>query len=207
LEKFTNSIINYTTTFILKVPKLILDFFILLFVIFYALKDGKPAVDKMFKAVPLKEHNKEHLRNKMSKVTAALLYGIIVVGILQGLVAMIGLYIFNVPSPLLWGLVMIILSILPFVGAWMVWLPAALFKIFGGDFSNGFGLVIFGTLIVGTIDNIIRPKLVGVRAKIHPLTVLLGVVGGIMFFGFMGVILGPLILELCLTFLSIYREK
>lgn len=207
LGEATNFILSYTATFILKIPKFIIGFFIMLFTIFYAFKDGKKFINNLFKWIPLKEKNKEHLRKRIDEVTAALIYGIMIIAIIQGLVAMVGFYIFNVPSPLFWGIIMILLSVIPFTGSWLVWFPAAMIKMVGGDFNNGVGLLLYGLLIVSTIDNIIRPKIVGSRAKIHPLTVLIGVVGGMFLFGIIGIILGPLLLEIFLVFLSIYREK
>ena len=191
----------------MKVPKLILDFFIMLFVIFYTLKDGKNAVNSVMKIVPLKEKSKTLLAKRFSDMVAALIYGIVVVAIIQGAVATAGFYIFGIPSPLFWGLAMTILSILPFIGAWLVWFPAALLRIFAGDLTSGVGLMLYGILIVSTIDNLIRPKLVGIKAKVHPLVILLGVVGGISLFGIIGIIIGPLLLGLLLTFLTIYRER
>ena len=140
-------------------------------------------------------------------VIYATIYGVIITAIIQGIIGTIGLLIFGVQNPILWGMVMIILAMLPFVGAGLVWFPAAIIKIAGGDLFNGFGLLFYGLFIVSTIDNMIRPKLIGARANIHPVVILLGVLGGLAVFGLMGLIIGPLCLSILMVFIDFYVSE
>ncbi len=204
LNKFSLSVARGTSDFLISLPRRILSFFVTFFTIFYLFKQGRTFVEKIKEHVPLKESHKKDLILKFDSVIYASLYGLVLTAIIQGATGAIGLWIFGVESPVLWGIVMIILAMFPFVGPMFVWLPAALFKIFVGDYFNGFGLLLFGLFIVSTIDNIVRPKIVGAKGKIHPVTVVLGVFGGIELFGLLGIIIGPLVLSLSLVFLDLY---
>ena len=166
--------------------------------------DGKRIIDKLKGHIPLRAKQKEELANRFSNVIYASIYGMIVTAFVQGAVGALGFWIFDVSSPILWGLVTVIVAILPFVGAALVWLTAAIFKLAAGDTFNGLGLLFYGMFIISTIDNLIRPGIIGSRAKIHPSVVLLGVLGGVELFGFLGIIIGPLILSILTIFLDLY---
>lgn len=204
LNRLTLSLAKETSDFVIALPGKVLQFFAMLFIMFYLFKDGQNVVEQIQDHIPLREVHKRHITKKFSSVIYASLYGLVMTAFIQGTAGAIGLWIFNVPSPLLWGLVMIILSMLPFVGASFVWFPAAIYKLFTGETFNGIGLILYGLFIVSTIDNIIRPKLIGSKGKIHPVMVLLGVLGGIRVFGLLGIILGPLIFAIFNVFLDIY---
>lgn len=205
LQKIPLSIAKATSDYLVSIPKRILEFFVMLFIVFYLLKEGPAISERIKNHIPLKESYRKHLEKKFNGIVYASLYGLVLTAFIQGIVGALGLWIFNVPSPILWGMVMVIVSMLPFVGAWMVWFPAALYKIFIiNDTFNGVGLMVYGILIVSTIDNIVRPKIIGAKGKIHPILVLLGVLGGLQVFGFLGIIIGPLILAIMMVFVEHY---
>jgi len=204
LNTFSLALARGTSDFLVSFPKKILQFFVMLFIMFYMFKEGKELVKKIKRHIPLKESHKKHLTERFNGVVYASLYGIVITAIVQGTVGGIGLWIFDVPSPVFWGVVMIVLSMLPVVGSFLVWFPAAVYKLVVGDVFNGVGLLLYGILIISTIDNIIRPKIVGSRGKIHPIFVLLGVLGGLEVFGILGMIIGPLVLAILMVFLSLY---
>ena len=204
LNTVTLSLAKQTSDFVVTLPGKIIQFFVMLFIMFYMFKEGPTIVENIEHHIPLREAHKKHLSKKFSSVIYASLYGVVLTAFIQGGVGALGLWIFGVPSPLLWGLVMVILAMLPFVGAAFIWFPAAIYNIFTGETFNGFGLLLYGLLIVSTIDNIVRPKIVGTKGKVHHVLVLLGVLGGIKVFGFLGIILGPLILAILRVFLDIY---
>ena len=207
LNKLTLSLARGTSDFLVSLPKKLLEFFVMFFVMFYMLKEGKELAEKIRMHIPLKEHYRRHVAEKFNSVVYATIYGIVITAIVQGAIGAIGLWIFGVPSPLLWGLVMTILAMIPFVGPAFVWLPAALFKLAVGESFNGIGLLLYGILIVSTIDNVIRPKIIGSKGKVHPALVLLGVLGGLEVFGLLGIIIGPLILAISAVFLSLYVDE
>ncbi len=204
LNKFSLLIARETSDFLITLPRRALSFFIMLFIMFYLFKQGKDLIYKIESHLPLKESHRNHLSTRFNNVVYASLYGLVVTAVVQGAVGTLGLWVFGVSSPILWGVVMTILAMLPFVGAFLVWFPASISKIFSGDLFNGFGLLIYGLLIISTIDNIIRPKIIGSKGKIHPVLVLLGVVGGLKVFGVLGFIIGPLILAILTVFLDLY---
>ncbi len=204
LNKITLGIARGTSEFLVSLPKKIISLFVMLFLMYFLFMEGKGITDKLRMHIPLKNNQKEELAKRFSNVIYASIYGMIVTAFVQGAIGALGFWIFGVNSPILWGLVTIIVAILPFVGAALVWLPAALFKLAAGETFNGLGLLIYGMFIISTIDNFIRPAIIGSRANIHPAVVLLGVLGGIEIFGFLGIIIGPLILSIMTIFLDLY---
>ncbi len=207
LNKLTLSLARGTSDFLISLPKKLLEFFVMFFVMFYMLKDGKEVIEKVRMHIPLKEKHRRHVSEKFNSVVYATIYGIVITAIVQGSIGAVGLWIFGVRSPLLWGLVMTILAMIPFVGPAFVWLPAALFKLFLGETFNGVGLMLYGLFVVSTIDNVVRPKIIGSKGNIHPALVLLGVLGGLEVFGLLGIIIGPLILAISAVFLSLYADE
>jgi predicted PurR-regulated permease PerM len=207
LSKLTISVMQGTEKFILSLPEKLLSFFIMLFTMFFLFKDGKKWKDTIQKELPIKDKYKKHLSKRFNETVYATLYGIIITAFVQGAVGALGLYLFGVSSPLLWGMVMIILAMLPFLGATFVWLPAGVIKIAAGEAANGIGLLLYGVFIISVIDNLIRPGIIGVRGKIHPVLVLLGVLGGLQIFGLIGLILGPLTLALLVVFFELYLSE
>ncbi len=204
VNNFALAIAKKTSDLIVAIPKKIISLFVILFLMFYLFKEGENLFKKVQNHIPLKKTHREHLTSRLNGVVYGTIYGIVITAFIQGAIGTLGLWIFNVPSPILWGLVMVILAMIPFVGASFVWFPAAVYKIFTDEVFNGVGLLLYGLLIVSTIDNIIRPKIIGVKGKIHPVLVLLGVLGGLEVFGFLGVIIGPLILAALAVAVEIY---
>ncbi|MBT6044725.1 AI-2E family transporter [Candidatus Woesearchaeota archaeon] len=204
LNKLSLGIARSTSEVVVGLPKKALGLFVMLFLMYFLFMEGKSIVEKLRQHIPLKAKQKEELVKRFSNVIYASIYGMIVTAFVQGAVGALGFWIFGVNSPILWGLVTVIVAILPFVGAALVWLPAAIFKLAIGETFNGLGLLFYGMFIISTIDNLIRPSIIGSRAKIHPAVVLLGVLGGIEIFGFLGIIIGPLILSIMTIFLDLY---
>ena len=207
LNKITITLAQQTSDFIFSLPEKMLGIFVMVFILFYLFIDGEDLIRKIEEELPLKRSYKRDIFERFGNIIYATIYGVVVTGVAQGALGALGLWIFGFSSPLLWGIVMVILSILPFVGAYIVWLPAAIFKIFQGELFNGIGLLLYGILIISTIDNIIKPRIIGKRGKIHPVLVLLGVFGGIKVFGLLGVMIGPLILAIFTAFIEIYLTE
>jgi len=207
LNRLSINLIQSVDKFILDLPKKILSAFVMFFVMFYLFKDGKKLLFNIKEALPLKRKYKEDIATKFNETIYATMYGVVVTAIIQGIVGSIGLWIFGVKSPLLWGVVMSILAMIPFVGSSFIWFPAAVYKITINDSINGIGLLIYGLLVVSTIDNIIRPKIIGRRSKVHPVLVLIGALGGIKLFGLIGIVIGPLILSILAVFFELYLTE
>jgi len=206
IERAILFIVNAASTFIFSIPARILDFFITIFILFYLFKDGKVLIDKIKGWLPLKNTQKNILFKEIGEVTHAIVYGLFITGLVQGSVGALGFFIFGIPNPFLWGIVMVILAIIPFIGPVLVWLPMGIIQIMSGNLFSGIGILAYGFSIVSTIDNIIRPKLISKKANIHPVLILLGIVGGIKLLGLIGIIVGPLALAILIVFLRLYKR-
>jgi len=214
LDSITNSIISSLSNFLFAIPKKILNFFVMIFLIFFMLRDGELMVKKIKLLLPLKKKYHNKLVKRFGKVTHAVVYGHFIIALIQGMVGVLGLYIFGVKSPLVWGVIMLIASMIPFIGTPVVWFPLGVLKLIEGLITNsnsgilkGAGLLIYGFVIISSIDNLIKPKIIGDMAKIHPTIILIGVLGGLLMFGVIGIVVGPLILSLFLTFAEIYKTE
>ena len=214
IKKIAEYILENASKFLALVPSFFLNFFVMVFAIYYMLKDGEAIAKKIKGVLPLKETHKQHVLEKFHNITYAVFYGNISIAILQGILGGIGFLSLGVPSAVLWGFVMILFALIPYFGTAIIWLPVALNLIFLGYLQNdssytirGVVLVAYGILVISSIDNILKPKLIGTKAKVHPILILLGVLGGLSLFGFIGLILGPVILALLVTFVGIYEEE
>lgn len=205
LVSVTNSFMNQVGKILTDVPQLFIQFFITFFVMFYFLKEGDHLLKFVHEILPFSREVNERFIKRSKQVAFATIYGQIIIGMIQGVVAGIGFYIFNAPSPLFFTILAILLSVLPFVGSWLVWFPVALAMIAAGNIMNGILLMVFGLMVVGIIDDIIRPLIIGRKAKINPLIVLIGMLGGLVLIGPIGLIVGPIILEYLLIFIELYR--
>jgi predicted PurR-regulated permease PerM len=135
------------------------------------------------------------------------MYGGVVVALLQGLLGGILFAIFGIASPVFWGAVMALLSIIPFVGAFIIYIPAGLILIFNGSYISGILVIAIGTVVVSQVDNIVRPLLVSGKTEMHPLLLFFSMLGGVALFGLLGVVLGPLIAAIFVTLLQILELK
>lgn len=181
--------------------------FLMAFVMYYGFKDGEAFRGWLFDAIPLKSEYKEGLFREVRAVIDAVFIGHISVSIIQGILGGIGWWLFGLPNPVFWGFVMTILAILPIIGTPIVWLPAGIIMIALGNNFAGIGILLWGGLIVSTIDNVLKPKIIGDRAKIHPGVVLVGVMGGLVFVGFIGFVIGPVLLAVFLVVMRFLRAE
>jgi len=218
LAGFTGKAINFLTDKIaeavLNLPMKVLLVVLAIFTMFYALRDGKEFCKRIMCATPLQKKHQKVILKQFNDVTAAVIFGSIIIAFIQGILATFGFWVAGVSGFLWWGLITMFFALIPFIGAWIVWFPAALYLgiagYMGGDtsmmFSAGF-LFLYGLLIVSTVDNFLKPMLVAGRARVHPLLILFGVIGGLLSFGFIGVFLGPILLGLLQTLFQIFEKE
>lgn len=204
IELIIGWIIQNINRLFFGLTNVIFAFFLSMFVLYYFLKDGTRLKKHFIRLVPLlPEHNEEVLL-KLSLTAKSVLKGSLLMGIIQGFLTGVGFFIFGVPNPVLWGGVGVIASFIPVFGTALVIVPGAAYLYFLGNGISAFGLIIWGLLLVGMIDNFLRPHLIERGVKIHPLLILLGVIGGLAVFGPMGFLIGPLIVSLTLVLFDIY---
>jgi len=177
---------------------------IMLYSMYFFLIDGGKLIDLILYYLPLEDSEERRLLDKFSSVTRATLKGTAVIGVLQGGLAGLAFAVVGIPSAVFWGTLMVVLSVIPGIGTGLIWVPAAVILIAGGSLAKGIGLAVFCGVVVGSIDNVIRPRLVGKDTQMPDLLILLGTMGGIMMFGVLGLILGPIVAALFVTIWEMY---
>jgi len=214
LSRSTSFVVNKTSEFIISLPKIILQIFITFFIVFYLLKQGPDLAKKIKQLIPMTSQHQDHIYKKMKDTAFAVMYGAIVIAIIQGTLGGIGFWILGIKAALFWGIIMSICALIPLIGTGIIWLPAAIILILQGATEGnpiviwkGIGLIAYGAIFIGGIDNLIRPKLVGHKAGLHPVLVLLGVLGGLYLFGFAGFLIGPMVLAAAKSFLDLYEKE
>lgn len=178
--------------------------FVMFFTLFYFLIDGKRALVYLMHLSPLRDEHDELLIQKFISISRATLKSTLVVGMIQGILGGIAFWIVGVPTPALWGLVMVFTSIVPVVGSSIIWIPGGLLLLLFGSIWQGVFILAVGAGIISVLDNILRPKLVGKDTQMHPLLVFFATIGGIAVFGLSGFIIGPIIMSLFLALGEIY---
>ncbi len=176
-----------------------------LFTLYYMLRDGEALVAHVKWLVPLEPELRDRLFDEAHEVTHATIYGNVVVALVQGTLGGLAFWALGLTAPILWGTVMGVLSLLPVVGAFFVWLPAGIVLIVNGNVAQGVFLLLVGTFVISTVDNVLRAVLVGGRAQLHPLVVFFSVLGGLFVFGAVGVFVGPVLFVLSLMLVEMAR--
>jgi predicted PurR-regulated permease PerM len=181
-------------------------FFIFWYTMFFFLKDGARLMEKIQAYLPLNETDQWRLLDRFLSVTRATIKGTLVIGMVQGSLAGIAFQVAGIDSAVFWGTVMAVLSILPLIGPPIVWIPASIALALSGQYFQAAGLALFCSVVVGQIDNILRPILVGRDTQMHELFIFFGTLGGIGMFGVFGFIIGPVVAALFVTLWEIYGE-
>lgn len=174
-------------------------FIIALYTIFFLLLDGPGMLRAILDHLPLHRDEKERLKDRFVSVTRATIKGTIIIGVIQGIAAGIGFWVAGVPNAAFWTVVMSVLSILPLIGAALIWVPATIILFASGNVTTAVLLALYCGLVVGSIDNVLRPRLVGQDTRMHDLVILFSTLGGLSVFGPLGFIIGPLLAGLFVT--------
>ncbi|MBK5512887.1 MULTISPECIES: AI-2E family transporter [unclassified Pseudomonas] len=185
----------------------IVSFFIMLYLLFFFLRDGAELARKVRTAVPLQEHQKRRLQLKFNRVVRATVKGNLLVAITQGALGGLIFWFLDIPSVLLWAVLMAFLSLLPAVGAGIVWAPVAVYFLLSGAIWQGVVLGLFGVFVIGLVDNLLRPILVGKDTRMPDYMILISTLGGMAVFGLNGFVIGPLIAALFMSSWAIYVES
>jgi predicted PurR-regulated permease PerM len=178
--------------------------FVTLYAMFFFLLDGRAILQKILYYLPLPPEDENRMLDRFVSVTRATIKGTLVVGALQGALAGLAFWVSGIEGAAFWGTVMAVLSVLPGIGAALVWVPAVLYLALAGQPGAALGLAVWCAAVVGTIDNVLRPSLVGKDTKMSDLMILLSTLGGIVLFGFTGFVIGPIIAALFVTVWDLY---
>ena len=178
--------------------------FVFLYTMYFFQMDGDKLIRKILYYLPLNSDDENLMLDKFTSVTRATLKGTMVIGVLQGGLAGIAFAVVGFENVVFWGTVMAVLSVIPSIGSALVWFPAAVILIMQGEVGPGVGLIVFCGLVVGSLDNLLRPILVGKDTRMHELMIFFSTLGGIFMFGITGIFIGPLIASLFITVWELY---
>ena len=180
---------------------------IMYFLLYFMLINREKVRDSIYKYIPIGKDNLKLMEDDIYEMVKANALGIPLVAVAQGAVALIGFFIFGIPNPFFWAVIVTIGSMIPFVGSMLGTIPVFILSITNGETSQAWGILIYGIAIVGATDNLIRLFVLKKLDNVHPLITLIGVLVGIPLFGFMGLIFGPLLVSLLLIIVRIYKEE
>ncbi len=187
-----------------NIAKLFLGAFVFLAALYYVLKEGPRLRALAIAYSPLRDKDDAHILDTLHTAINAVVRGSLLIAIIQGILTAIGFFLFGVPNPALWGTVAAIAALIPGIGTALVLAPGILYLFFTSTTLSAVGLLVWGVIAVGLIDNFLGPSFVGRGTNLHPLVILLSVLGGIAYFGPLGFILGPLVVTLLMALLTIY---
>ena len=179
--------------------------FFVVFTMYYLFRDGDKIVSKLPAALPLERKQSEAIIARTREVVSASVYGIVVIAAFQGLLGGIAFWILGIPSPLLWAVLMTFVCMIPVLGSFLVWLPLSIYLGLSGHWTKAILLMVWGALVISTIDNVLRPKWMKNQTRLHELLVFFSVLGGISVFGLLGIILGPVVLAITMGLLHTFR--
>jgi predicted PurR-regulated permease PerM len=215
LEEFVGNILKTLSEFIYTemgvlakgVVGILFDVVIVLFICFFLLIDGEKFLEEIKLLNPLEGSHHDRIIFQLERTLKAALKGSIIVALVQGVLGGLGFWLFQIPSAAFWGVCMVFSSVIPLVGTSIIWIPAALYLAFTSSLWMALGLALWGTLIIAGADNVLRPMLLKETVNLHPLLTFLSVLGGLLYFGFLGFILGPVVLSFLMTLFEIYKTE
>jgi predicted PurR-regulated permease PerM len=206
LESASASLVRVGATVVGNLFSFVSRAAIALVVLFFAFRDGERGVSAILAALPLDEKRASELRSRISSTVTTNVYGGVVVGALQGTLAGLSFWVLGISSPVLWGVVTGVFSLVPIFGSAIIWVPASLALLLTGHFVKAAILLGLGAGLIGTIDNIVRPLIIYKNLRLHPIFVFFSLLGGIQLFGVLGLFVGPVVLSVAAALVVMLRE-
>lgn len=179
---------------------------VMLYLLFFLFRDGRALATIVRKASPLSDPNTDHILKEFTSVMKATVKGNVIIAAIQGVIGGMAFWLIGIDAALLWGLVMAVLSLLPAIGAALIWLPAAVYLLLSGEYLRGVLLLAIGALVISTIDNLLRPPLVGRGSHLPDYVILISTLGGISLIGMNGFVIGPLIAGMFVAVWSLFTK-
>lgn len=209
-QEVSNTVISYLFSGVKNITQnsftFAAQFVLMLYTLFFFLRDGEEMLRKLMYLMPLGDKYEKILYSKFTAAARASLKGTLIVGVIQGLLGGLLFAVLGVPGTLILTVLMIMVSLIPALGPFLIWWPVAMILMLTGHLWKGIIIISVGTIVIGTIDNFLRPMLVGKDIKMHPLIILFTTLGGLTFFGISGFIIGPIVAALFLTFWEMYQH-
>ena len=180
--------------------------FLVLFTLYYLLRDSERIIASLQRWLPLSHDHSDAIFLRTQQVISASLNGVLVIAGIQGVLGSVGFLVLGISSPIMWGVIMFFLAMIPMVGAFVVWIPAALWLLATGHWIKALILTVWGVGVIGMVDNLLRPRLVGGRTKLHELVVFFSVLGGLQVFGILGIVVGPVLVAVTMGVLEALKQ-
>ena len=206
LENISGAIAGRTLGLLGGVVGAIFQMFFTVFTMYYLFRDGDRIFYVMLEVVPLNAAETRQIFDRTREVIHASVYGVIVIAMVQGTLGGLAFAALGLPSAVVWGVAMFFLSMVPMVGSSVIWAPTAIYLAMSGHWGKALALALWGALVIGTVDNFLRPKLVGERAGLHELLIFFSVLGGLQIWGPLGLVLGPVMIAVTLALFDIFKR-
>lgn len=206
IESVSGSLARSTVGLVGGAVGAVVQVFFIIFTMYYLFRDGDRIVGALPDVLPLETAQSEEIFARTKEVIGASVYGVLVIAAVQGALGGLAFWFLGLPSPLVWGVVMTFMSLIPMAGSFVVWVPAAVYLAATGEWWKAGLLTFWGAIVIGSIDNFLRPKLVGERTKLHELLIFFSVLGGLQVFGVLGLVLGPVVLAITLALFDVVQH-
>lgn len=206
LKDFGKVLITHLSSVTGNILSIVFQLAVTVLLLFFIFRDGEGLLEKIKGASLMPHRDVDVFIKEAGEVIRAVIYGVILTAMVQGALGGIGFWILGLPAPVLFGTIMFILAVIPFGGTAAVWLPAALWLLYQGMIGKGIFLLLWGILVISMIDNFLRPYFISKRLGFHVVLTFIGIVGGLMAFGFLGVFLGPLLLAISIRLFEMYLK-
>lgn len=200
--------------FLTALPSKAIEFSIMIFIMFFLFADGKMLFSKVMNFFPMKIEHEKYLLTSLKETTDAVVFGQVFIALLQGILACVGFWFIGVEHAVFLGGIVAFLGVIPFLGPTLVWVPLMIYYISMGIQTNSNTLIIkaiiiaiYGIIVLGAVENFLKPKIIGDKAKLHPVLVFIGIIGGLSLFGFIGFFIGPIILGVLSALIKIYEKE
>jgi len=207
LKRSSEFLLGFSWNLVGNVLGGIVKAFFVVFTMYYLFRDGEQIVKRLPAALPVSPPQGEAIIARTQEVVSASVYGVVTIASLQGLLGGFAFWLLGVPSPVLWAVLMTFVCMIPIAGSFFVWLPLSIYLLATGHWIKAVLLIVWGALVVSTIDNFLRPRLIKKQTKLHELFVFFSVLGGISVFGLLGLVLGPVVLAITLGLLQTFRPQ
>ncbi len=206
LQAWSAAIAGPTLMFVGGIVSALVQTLLVVFTMFYFFRDADSMRHAIYDVVPLEYEQSHDIVMRTREVIGATIYGVLAISVIQGTLGFLIFLVLGLPSPLLWGVVMLLMSMIPMAGAFVVWVPASLYLLLTGSYIKALLLAGWGVLVIGSIDNFLSPRLVGRRARLHELLIFFSVLGGLQVFGVLGLVLGPVLAAVTLALIEVVRQ-
>ena len=214
IQKFLPVLEEKLTNFILGIPLIIAQIFLALIIAYFILKDWENILKKATYLLPMRKKTVKRLTKEFGDIAHTVIYAQLFIALIQGVLATIGFYIFGVPLPIVFGVLVAFCSLIPSIGTAIIWVPVSLFMVLSGYLSHdygvlgrGIGLFLYCLIIISVIDNFLLAKIVHSKTHVNQILVIVGVIGGASLFGVVGIFIGPILLPLLITYFKTFKER